>query len=63
MFICDVFFIFIFIFIMINRIILRTQTHLFFCLFFRICLIVLDGNVDEELNNFQIAKVQPRGVA
>ena len=33
---CDLFFIFISIFIMINRIISWIQTHLFFCLFFRI---------------------------
>ena len=35
-------FIFIFIFIMINRIIswIQTHSHLFFCLFFRICLII-----------------------
>ena len=34
------FFIFIFIFIMINRIIFWGQTHLFFCLFFRVCPII-----------------------
>ena len=37
LYLCDLFFIFIFIFIMINRIILWIQTHLFFCLSFIIC--------------------------
>ena len=34
---CDLFFFFIFIFLIINRIISWKQTHLFFCLFSRIC--------------------------
>ena len=47
-YVCDLFFIFIFIFIMINQIILWINTRLLFCLFFRICPIILDDNVDEE---------------
>ena len=43
-YLCDSFLIFIFIFIMINRIILWTQIHLFFCLFFRIYPIFLGDN-------------------
>ena len=39
-YLCDLFFIFILIFIMINRIISWIQTHLFFCLFSRICPII-----------------------
>ena len=35
-------------FIMINCIILLIQTHLFFSLFFRICVLFLDDNVDKE---------------
>ena len=55
-YLCDLFLIFIFIFIMINRIILWTQAHLFLCLFFRICPIVLDVNVDEECEKFSNSK-------
>ena len=58
-YLCDLFFIFIFIFIMINRIILWTQTQLFFCLLSRIFPIVLDDNVMKNVNNFEIVKVQP----
>ena len=36
-YLCDLFFIFIFIFIIIDHIISWIQTHLFFCLFSRIC--------------------------
>ena len=51
-YLCDLFFIFIFIFIMINSIISWVQTGLFFCLFFRICLLFLHDNVDEECKYF-----------
>ena len=34
-----------------------------FCLFLEYVLLYLDDKVDEELNNFQIAKIQPQGVA
>ena len=47
-YLCNLFFIFIFIFSMINHVILWIQTQLFFSLFFRICPIILDDNVDEE---------------
>ena len=47
-YLCDLFFIFVFIFIMINCIALWIQTHLFFCLFFRIWVITLADNFDEE---------------
>ena len=40
LYLCDLFFIFILIFIMINRKISWKQIYLFFCLFFRICLII-----------------------
>ena len=59
-YLCDLFFIFTFIFIMIHRIISWIQTHLFFCLFFRICpnyFVMITWM--KNLNNFQIAKVQP----
>ena len=57
------FFISIFVFIMINHIISWIQTHLFFLLIFKkmfycFWMITLLMNV----NNFQIAKVQPEGV-
>ena len=48
-YLCDLFFAFIFIFIMINR--MNTDT-LAFLLFFRICPIILDDNVDEECESF-----------
>ena len=40
LYLCNLFFIFIVILIMINRIIWWLQTHLFFCLFFRVCPII-----------------------
>ena len=49
---------------MINHIISWKQTHLFFCLFFRICPIIIFGwQYGWRMNSFQIAKVQPQGVA
>ena len=57
---CHLFFIFIFIFIMIDRIILWMQTHLFFRLFSRICLLIFGWKM---WINFQLAKVQPQGIA
>ena len=39
-YLCDQFFMFMFIFVIIKRIISWTQTHLFFCLFFRIWPII-----------------------
>ena len=44
------------------RLIVWIQTHLFLGLFFR-KYAFLDDNVDENVNNFQLAKVQPQGVA
>ena len=58
---CDLFLIFIFVFIMINCRIL--QTRLFFWLFFRICPTVWMITWTKNVNNFQIAKVQPQSDA
>ena len=57
------FFIFIFIFIMVNRVIPWIQTHLLFFLFLEYILLFLDDNVMKNVNNFQMAEVQPQGVA
>ena len=60
---CNLFLIFIFIFIMVNRMISSIQTHFIFFLFLEYILLFLDDNVMKNVNNFQIAKVQPQGVA
>ena len=52
-YLCNLFFIFIFIFIMINRMDAETLVLLPTCLFFRISPIIF----------FQIAEVQPQGIA
>ena len=39
------------------------QTPLAFLQFLKYLPLFLDGNVDEELKNFQIAKAHPHGVA
>ena len=52
------FFIFIFIFIMIDRIISWMQTHLFFCLFSRICPIYFRM---KNVNKFSISKSSASG--
>ena len=62
-YLCVLFFFSFSIFIMINRIILSIQTHLFFCLFLEYVLLFLDDYAMKNVNNFQIAKVQPQGVA
>ena len=59
-YLCDLYFIFSLIFIVINHITSFRQTY-FFCAFLENLLLCLDDNVDEE--HFQIAKVQPHGVA
>ena len=53
-YLCNLFFIFIFI----------LQTSFFFCLFFRICTIIFWMITwMKNVNNFQMPKVQPQGVA
>ena len=64
LYLCDLFFIFSLFFIVFNHITLLKQTHLFFAHFLEYFLLFLDDKVDEKkANNFQIEKVQPRGVA
>ena len=60
-YLCDHFFFFIFIFIMINRIISKIQTHLFFCLFLEYVLLFLDGNMNEECEYFSNSKSSASG--
>ena len=57
-YLCDLFLILIFIFITINRVISWIQTHLFFCLFFRM---YLDKNVYEECEYFSNSKSSTSG--
>ena len=59
-YLCYLFFHFIFIFIVINR---MNTDALALLLIFQNVLLILDDNVDEKLNNFQIAKFQLQGVA
>ena len=60
----NLFFIFSLIFIIINHIILLEQTDVLLCAYFsEYFILVLDDNMNEERNNFQIAKVQPQSVA
>ena len=61
-YIFDPFFIFSLIFIAINHITSLKQTHLFFVHLLQYLLLFLDDNV-KKVDNFQIAKVQPPGVA
>ena len=58
----DPFFIFSLILIATNHIMSLNQTHLFFAHFLEYLLLFLDDNV-KKVDNFQIAKVQPQGVA
>ena len=66
-YLCDLFFNFSFIFIFINHLTTCKQTHLFFVHFLEYLLLFLDDNVDEESEEsdffFEIAKIQPQGVA
>ena len=62
-YICDLFFIFSLIFIVINHITSLKQAKLFFVIFLEYLLLPLDDNVDEKVNDFQIAKIQPQGFA
>ena len=59
-YLCDLFFIFSLIFISYT---LLKQIHLFFVHFLEYLLLFLDDNVMKKANNFQMAKVQPQGVA
>ena len=56
----DLFFIFSLIFIAINHITSLKWAHLFFIYFSEYFLFFLDNDVMKNVNNFQIAKVQPR---
>ena len=51
-----IYFCFVLIFIMINCIISWIQTCLFFCIFLRICPVLLDDNVNEECEYFSSVK-------
>ena len=57
----DLFFIFSNIFIVINHITSLKQTQLL--LFVEQLILFLDNDVMKKANNFQIAKVQPEGIA
>ena len=57
----DLFFIFSLIFIVINHITSLKQTQLL--LFVEQLILFLDNDVMKKANNFQIAKVQPEGIA
>ena len=57
----DLFFIFSLIFIAINHITSLKQTQLL--LFVEQLILFLDNDVMKKANNFQIAKVQPEGIA
>ena len=46
-----------------NHIFSLKQTHLFFAHFLEYLKLILNDKVDEKANKFQIAKVQPQGVA
>ena len=39
------------------------QENLFFAHYLEYVTLVLDDNMDEESENFQLAKVQPQGIA
>ena len=62
-YICDLFFNFSLIFIVINDINTFKQVFVFLYILLGYLQLFLDDNMDEESEYFQIAKVQPQGVA
>ena len=60
---CDLFFNFSLIFIVINDINTFKQVFVFLYILLGYLQLFLDDNMDEESEYFQIAKVQPQGVA
>ena len=62
-YICDLFFNFSLIFIVINDINTFKQVFIFLYILLGYLQLFLDDNMDEESEYFQIAKVQPQGVA
>ena len=62
-YLCNPFLTFNLIFILINHIISLKQKHLFFVHFLEYLILVLDDNMDKKVLNFQIAKIQPHGIA
>ena len=62
-YICDLFFNFSLIFIVINDINTFKQVFVFLYILLGHLQLFLDDNMDEESEYFQIAKVQPQGVA
>ena len=62
-YICDLFFNFSLIFIVINDINTFKQAFVFLYILLGYLQLFLDDNMDEESEYFQIAKVQPQGVA
>ena len=61
--ICDLFFNFSLIFIAINHINTFKQVFVFLYILLGYLQVLLDDNMDEESEYFQIAIVQPQGVA
>ena len=62
-YICDLFFNFSLIFIVINHINTFKQVFVFLYILLGYLQVLLDDNMDEESEYFQIAIVQPQGVA
>ena len=62
-YICDLIFNFSLIFIVINDINTFKQVFVFLYILLGYLQLFLDDNMDEESEYFQIAKVQPQGVA
>ena len=62
-YLCDIFFIFSLIFIIMNHIISLKQTHLFLHIFRNISYYFWMITSIKKANDFQIAEVQPQGVA
>ena len=62
-YICDLFLNFSLIFIVINHINTFKQVFVFLYILLGYLQVFLDDNMDEESEYFQIAKVQPQGVA
>ena len=62
-YICDLIFNFSLIFIVINDINTFKQVFVFLYILLGCLQLFLDDNMDEESEYFQIAKVQPQGVA
>ena len=61
-YLCDLFFFILsLIFIVINQILLLKQTHLAFVQFLKYLLLFLDGNVDEESEQFSNGKSSASG--